>query len=327
MKNFCLCALAAGALILAASCTKNELIPTPVTQDTEPCMVTFSAVDEATKATTGTDDAKINNLQVFVFLGDNLDVYGSASASSVSIQCTPGTRNIVIIANGPDLHTVTTKTALLATTSLMSNSSVTSMEMIGSKTETLSASNKTISIPVSRLGARVVVSSIKKNFSSAALQALTFKVKRIYLVNVAGDCKYGGGSYTPTVWYNKMKHDAEQSAMTLDSPDATVSNTTKYTTVHTFYAWPNPTSTDSESTTWSARHTRLVIETQLGNDTFYYPISLPALESNKSYNIAEVNITRPGSSSPDVPVSFLDCSFSVTVTGWTNVALTEGTTI
>lgn len=326
MKNFSLCALAAGALLFAASCNKIESAPAPAPQDTQPCTVTFSVYDAATKATT-TNDAKVNSLQVFVFLGDNLDVYGSSATSSVSLECTPGSRNIVVIANGPDLHTVTTKTALLATTSLMANSSVTSMEMVGTKTVTLSAANKTVSVPVSRLGARVVVSSIKKNFSSAALQALTFKVKRIYLVNVAGDCKYGGGSYTPTVWFNRMKHDAEQSAMTLDSPDATVSAGTKYSTVHTFYAWPNPTSADSEATTWSARHTRLVIEAQLGSDTFYYPITLPALESNKSYNIDEVSITRPGSSSPDVPVSFLDCSFSVTVTGWTNVALTEGTTI
>lgn len=328
MKNFYLCALAAGALLLAASCSQYELAPTaPVPQETEKCTVTFQAEDVATKATTGTNDAKINNLQVFVFLGDNLDVYGTADDSSVSLSCTPGSRNIVVVANGPDLSSITTRTALLATTSLMANSSITSMEMIGSQTETLSASNKNITVPVTRLGCRVVVSSIKKAFNSAALQAQTFTVKKIYLVNVAGDCLYGTAAHTPTVWFNKLTHGAEQSAMTLDAPNATIASGTPYSTAHTFYAWPNPTVTDVEGGSWSARHTRLVLETTLGSDTFYYPITLPVMEKNKSYNIAEIKITRPGSSSPDVPVSALDCSFTVTVNNWTEVALTDGTTI
>ena len=89
MKNFSLCALAAGALLLAASCNKIESTPAPAPQDTQPCTVTFSVYDAATKATT-TSDAKVNSLQVFVFLGDNLDVYGSSATSSVSLECTPG---------------------------------------------------------------------------------------------------------------------------------------------------------------------------------------------------------------------------------------------
>jgi hypothetical protein len=51
------------------------------------------------------------------------------------------------------------------------------------------------------------------------------------------------------------------------------------------------------------------------------------MDSNKSYEIEEVKITRPGSDDPDEPVSFADATFSVNVIDWTVVPVTEGTTI
>ena len=51
------------------------------------------------------------------------------------------------------------------------------------------------------------------------------------------------------------------------------------------------------------------------------------MAANKSYEIAEVVLTRPGSDNPDEPVSFADATFSITVIDWTVVPVTEGTTI
>ena len=73
--------------------------------------------------------------------------------------------------------------------------------------------------------------------------------------------------------------------------------------------------------------TRIVIETTLGTSKYYYPINLPEMADNKSYEIEEVVLTRPGSDNPDEPVSFADATFSINVIDWTVVPLTEGTTI
>lgn len=331
MKNTIYMTMLAATTIMMAACTKTvtELVdPLPGTGGT--IGVTFSAEPPSTKASvTSGADMTVQSLQVFVFLGDNLDVYGSSKGNSLTVQCTPGVREIYVLANAPSLENITTKAALLATASELEKSSVqacNSFEMIGSTTEELSLANSDITVPIRHITSRVVVSSVKKQFKSSALEALEFKIVNMFLVNVAGDCTYGGGS-SPSIWYNKLADHNELPEIIKDNVNAVVTASKPHTATHTFYAYPNPTQNDSDSETWSPRYTRLVIETKLGDETFYYPISLPGIESNKSYNISEIKITRPGSTSPDVPVSYLDCSFTVTVEPWDDVTWSEGTTI
>jgi hypothetical protein len=66
-----------------------------------------------------------------------------------------------------------------------------------------------------------------------------------------------------------------------------------------------------------------VVKATLGTDVYYYPITLPALESNKSYEIEELILTRPGSDDPDKPVSIQECTFQINVLGWTTVAVAD----
>ena len=112
---------------------------------------------------------------------------------------------------------------------------------------------------------------------------------------------------------------------THDAPAASVVNEEAYSTQHTFYCYPNKAA-DSDATSWSPRRTRLVLKTTLGTDTYYYPVTLPELENNKSYEL-ELTITRPGSDNADMPVSFEDCAFEITVKPWTVVAVTDGIVI
>ena len=145
---------------------------------------------------------------------------------------------------------------------------------------------------------------------------------QIFITNVAGDINFGETA-SPTVWYNKMAYSSEQAAFTYDAPASALANNASYSTAHSFYAYPNPTVDDAEGGSWSARHTRLVIKVTLGTDVYYYPITLPALEANKSYEIDELILTRPGSDNPDKPVSFQDCTFQVNVVGWTTVPVSD----
>ena len=284
-----------------------------------PCELTVGICGAMTKATAvaADNEAKVNRLQVFVFRGDDLDAYASVeNAKELTLSCTAGERVVYALVNAPDYSTVPGKAALLAKVSELEANTLTNFEMVGSKTVTLPQSEK-VSIDVNRIASRVVLKKITRNFTSAALQALDFTVDAIYLVNVAGNTSYDLTA-APAAWYNVAENKNELASLLYDAPAAPIVNGQSYPTAHTFYAYPNDLAVNT---------TRIVIETTLGETKYYYPINLPAMDSNKSYEIEEVKITRPGSDNPDEPVSFEDASFSINVIDWTVVPVTEGTTI
>ena len=311
----------AAALAALVACNKNEATPMQP-QDQEPlvpCELTVGICGAMTKATavTADNEAKVNRLQVFVFRGDDLDAYASVeNAKELTLSCTAGERVVYALVNAPDYSTVPGKAALLAKVSELEANTLTNFEMVGSKTVTLPQSEK-VSIDVNRIASRVILKKITRSFTSAALQALDFTVDAIYLVNVAGNTSYDFTA-APAAWYNVAENKNELASLLYDAPAAPIVNGQSYPTAHTFYAYPNDLAVNT---------TRIVIETTLGETKYYYPINLPAMDSNKSYEIEEVKITRPGSDNPDEPVSFADASFSINVIDWTVVPVTEGTTI
>ena len=195
--------------------------------------------------------------------------------------------------------------------------------MIG-KTNADLPSELPVNVEVDRIVSKVVLKTVNRAFTSAALAALNFSIDEIFITNVAGDVNYGLTD-NPVDWYNKMDYSSELAMFTYDAPAASVVNEEAYSTQHTFYCYPNKAA-DSDATSWSPRRTRLVLKTTLGTDTYYYPVTLPELENNKSYEL-ELTITRPGSDNADVPVSFEDCAFEITVKPWTVVAVTDGIVI
>ena len=311
----------AGALAALVACNKNDVAPMqPQNQESlVPCELTVGICGAMTKATavSADNEAKVNNLQVFVFRGDDLDAYASVdNAHELTLSCTAGDRVVYALVNAPDYSAVPGKAALLAKVSELSANSLTNFEMVGSKSVTLPQSEK-VSIDVNRIASRVVLKKITRSFTSEALQALNFKVDAIYLINVAGNTSYDL-SAAPAKWYNVAENKNELASLLYDAPASLITNGQSYSTAHTFYAYPNDLATNT---------TRLVIETTLGETKYYYPINLPEMAANKSYEIEEVKITRPGSDNPDEPVSFADATFSINVIDWTVVPVTEGTTI
>ena len=311
----------AAALAALVACNKNEVAPMqPQNQESlVPCELTVGICGAMTKATavSAGNEAKVNNLQVFVFRGDDLDAYASVdNAQELTLSCTAGDRVVYALVNAPDYSAVPGKAALLAKVSELSANSLTNFEMVGSKSVTLPQSEK-VSIDVNRIASRVVLKKITRSFTSEALQALNFKVDAIYLINVAGNTSYDL-SAAPAKWYNVAENKNELASLLYDAPASLITNGQSYSTAHTFYAYPNDLATNT---------TRLVIETTLGETKYYYPINLPEMAANKSYEIEEVKITRPGSDNPDEPVSFADATFSINVIDWTVVPVTEGTTI
>ena len=311
----------AAALAALVACNKNDVAPMqPQNQESlVPCELTVGICGAMTKATavSADNEAKVNNLQVFVFRGDDLDAYASVdNAQELTLSCTAGDRVVYALVNAPDYSAVPGKAALVAKVSELSANSLTNFEMVGSKSVTLPQSEK-VSIDVNRIASRVVLKKITRSFTSEALQALNFKVDAIYLINVAGNTSYDL-SAAPAKWYNVAENKDELASLLYDAPASLITNGQSYSTAHTFYAYPNDLATNT---------TRLVIETTLGETKYYYPINLPEMAANKSYEIEEVKITRPGSDNPDEPVSFADATFSINVIDWTVVPVTEGTTI
>ena len=305
---------------LFSSCNKSgEDLPGSTPEQRYNINVTLggAAIEVETKATgeaaaVSANEASVSSLQVLVFRGDFLDAYGNANSSSVSVSCTAGTRTIYAVVNGPDLSAVTSLSALESTVVDLSANSTNSFVMVG-KTSTTLPGTKSVTVPVSRMVSRIVLKKITRNFLAPALQGLSFRVDSIYVINAAGNINYKMDA-APGKWYNQSKDKGELAALLRDTPGATIANNASYSTAHYFYVMPNPA---------TSKTTRLVIVATLGTHKYYYPVNLPAMQNNKSYEIAGVTIKRGGSDNPDTPVSSDDISFNVTVSGWTTSDIAE----
>ncbi len=265
------------------------------------------------------NETNIRNTQIFVFRNDgSLDAYRSVDASSnIKISCTTGEKDIYALVNAPAEASVSSKTELLAKTSKLADNSIDGLVMFGKVLGIQLNESGNIDIPVKRLVARLSVNKITSDFTSVAYQNMTFKVNSIYAINVAGDINYGLNE-SPAIWLNKSKFcdDTAKELLYQNTGNAVVTQTSPYETPASFYVYPNKTAQDSQAEEFSARYTRVVVETTLGDKKYYYPISIPDIESNKTYTINNLTITRPGSISPDVPVTSYECAFSVSVTDW-----------
>ena len=128
----------AAALAALVACNKNDVAPMqPQNQESlVPCELTVGICGAMTKATavSADNEAKVNNLQVFVFRGDDLDAYASVdNAHELTLSCTAGDRVVYALVNAPDYSAVPGKAALLAKVSELSANSLTNFEMVGSK--------------------------------------------------------------------------------------------------------------------------------------------------------------------------------------------------
>ena len=158
------------------------------------------------------------------------------------------------------------------------------------------------------------------------------------------------------LWLNRgLASDVAFGANTTD-PLAGVSKTTDIES--TFYVMPNDVAWgfdhDSNAGTadifgpvggdsWSARHTKLVIETEYAGKTYYYAIPIAengiagtfkhlgsaeddgsayaGIKANRSYEINELILTRLGSTNPDEPTVEAYVNFKISVQDWNVVLL------
>lgn len=343
-KLFTYFSIALMGLVGVASCNKPaenhaEFESQPIRVHVSIPMTRATGVVAQSGRQDSSDEAKVNDLQVFVFNGNSLDGYGHATnALSVTVPCTSGSRDIIAVVNAADLSAITSKPALMQQVSTLVNDPD-NFQMIGSKTETLQVDGM-VTVPVDRFAARVVIRGIKNQMDNAA-QAADFKILSVYLTNVAGDVDFAkSSSYAVSNWYNKRGYQAANNLgdFTYDAVNQVVASGATNSTAHFFYSMPNAAAA-AVGGPWSPRAARLVIKCEIAGIVYDYPITLPALESNKSYEIELVTITRPGNvdngEEPDDshpedideenPIVGFNQGFEITVNDWTVVPVQGGT--
>lgn len=274
-----------------------------------------SLPEEMTKVTGESGEDAVADLQVFVFdESGNLEAYGHAAALSLTLSCYPGSKKAVALVNAPSYPEITSYPGLVEKLSSLTDNSVGRLVMEG-ETDVKLASSTSVTVPVSRIAAKITLKSVVNAMELEYHRKQTFALTSVYLINVAGDRKYLGDS-EPVQWYNKMKYESGSPAFLWQSLNGKVLS---YKGVHNegnyFYCYPNHTEGDFNDGSWKPRHTRLVVEATLGGTTCYYPVTLPEVDQNTAYEIS-LTVTRPGSDSPDDPVDTHSAEFKIKVVDW-----------
>lgn len=341
MKKYLL--IAASALSLMACNKEQEVVNAPDTNNAQRAAlkVEICGTSSLTKAEAQTaDEASVNNLQVFVFNEDQIDVYGTVSdAKTITLDATTGARTIYAVVNAPDLKAVKTMSELKATLSKLTDNSRDNFVMVGSKQETLSAQSN-VSIDVNRIAARVVIGKITRKMGTAGLAALAedkFEFVRAYLADVVAEQKYDRTLSTYSQWMSSALDDSSiktGNALIYHKPSAAVkiAQNASHTYNQYLYCYPNATTEDAAA----ARVTRLVIECKIDGAFYTFPVLLDmGVQSNKSYEIRELILTRLGNPSDgddniddgeDEPIVSVEIPFGVEVKDWEVVLVgNEGT--
>ena len=356
MKKVIAFVAAVAALVFLASCQKTE----NYIENDGPCELTvgfggYSTV-ETKVAGVVSDDNIIKDVQILVFRKEDSDVDSKVDAATrisglnvtdtytttEKISCTRGNREVWVVVNSPVDYTsgneaVLSLADLKAKTTVLSDNICTSdsrsFVMAGNKVIDLNAASQTVDVNIKRMACKVVIKGIENKFILPVYQkAGTLKITAAYLMSVAGYQKldnlntistartyYPSSAIGSAYWHGK--NVKEPNALFTEDylPVKVLEYNDKLENVSTFYAYPNDAAAEKNET-WSIRGTMLVIETTIYGGTYYYPVQLPSLESNKCYEVSLI-IKHPGSEKPWKPLEFDDVTTKITITSWTSVSL------
>ena len=338
MKN--LFFLLASFAVLSACSKEAPALRDGEATDVERVEIDFRIAGVGTKlagpaADLKTNEDAVNYIQIFSFndngsvdaFSNRIDVRNSAE-KVVTLACAFGTKTIYALVNAPSVNNVSSSNDLLAITSDLSNNSPNSFVMIGSKSITVNSNNarSTVSVNVKRLVARLGIKKITRDFSESYNN---FKIEAVSVKHAARNTNYALTA-APSGWYNDTQnhriyfngqqaagHEYDrvnsQNVVTLLTDYAInypLADSASYETENYFYVYPNDGSVKSTLLTIEVSYTT-------GNTTNYryYPISLPenvSIESNKTYTIGEVKLTRIGGTKDDAD----EIVFEVVVEDW-----------
>lgn len=294
---------AAMAVAALAACEKKEVESSDSCDELVSMEIRMPVSATKVAGQGGDDELSVSDYQVFIYNATSrvLEAYATPSpaAEVVNMRCTAGPKEVVVLANAPDLSSMVSYDKLLQSRTYLSDNSVGKLVMEGKTSHNLTFVNNKVTVNLKRTVAKVVLAKIETDFELQKYNEMDFILKEAYLINVAADKTYLTTSSDPASWYNKLKNTGDQKELLWDSLGNTnIKETKVYESPHHFYSCPNPYISDSYSEEWSPRTTRLVVEAELGGKTYYYPVMIKdGLRMNTEYYIT-MKIVRPGSVSP-----------------------------
>ena len=219
---------------------------------------------------------------------------------------------------------------------------------------------QTVEIPVYRLGASIELKNVTVNFTDTDLNGKTFQLKEIYLKNVVNCVAFDGTASgaaalaTQSNWssqigrggvnWKTMGASTDISSLLwyeYSSPMTCATNGTSTEVNQRFYVYPNGQTADSNSSSWAARRTRLVLYALIDGVDSFYPFSIadpasyaeslddaqkfPSIVGNRKYIINNINITmkgKPNDNDDSVPEAG-KIEAKITVTNWAGETILE----
>lgn len=342
--------VAAGFLGVILSCRKTavpEAGPVPAEKTYTVSLHVGGAATLPTKLSGiySPDESRIERWAYWVFDEAGWAIKCGTGDNSLQKDVTllTGRYTVVVLANYPTsgigsvpLNAGITQEALLGHTSELTSNSGNCFVMEGEKTVNITEDAiSPIEVKVARLVSKVGVRKISVNYTNTRLNNKTTTLKGIYLTNLYRTSRYGSDyaeselDATQSRWYNSMgwhRWSAEQISSGMDALvgesglSIPISPASPHTQEHYFYCYPNPSRPENDThdtTTWSVRSTRLVIETDVDGKTFYYQVQLPAMRRNTPYVASEVVIRDLGSTDPEAFIpGTLDVILSTDILGW-----------
>ena len=319
-KKICYALMA--SVMLSACGGKDAYDQCPAEKEKVSLEVVMSSSETTKISGAGADEEKaVNDYQVLVYDMSSrmLEVCErpDPEADNVMLQCTTGPKEVIVLANAPDVSSVVSYDAFLEKRSLLADNGVGRLVMEGHASLELTAAGSSVTVNIRRIVSKVVLDGITVDFEQNAYDNMDFILKKVYLTNVAADQGYLSLTADPTQWDNKIVWASAPAvdAMVYDTV-GDVNLKGGYSAVHHFYCYPNPYQEDTFSAAvWSPRPTRLVIEAELGGVLYYYPVSLPVLEQNTRYHVS-LHIVRPGATSPEQDMDKYAATFKINVEEW-----------
>lgn len=323
MKAYCTALL--GGLLLLGGC--HRAAPPGGVE------VVFSILGETTRATGTAGEAAVDDWALLLYRDGRLAEAGtSSSGSAIRKTLLAGDYTAYAVVNPPASFApagFTDPGALAGAESALGDNAPGRLVMAGRRTVTVPVRDGSVQrIGVDRLVCKAGIRKISVQFANPDLAALPFRLKGIYLTNCYGKSRYGSDWTAGDIlsdasaWYNRMGFHSEAGVDGLLAEtglDIPVTADRPHTQEHVFYYYPNPlpASLDTRSGTWTRRRTRLVLEAQIGDRTYYYPVTLPESQRNRTYLIEEAVIRSLGSLDPerDEPGA-IDITFSTSPDDW-----------
>ena len=341
MKKILSLILASSAVVLAASCGKLiQGEEKAVLSSTEPCSFSVGVTVEgagATRADAFTDaqayEEAVNGVQYLIFGADGLEKYEAVfTKDPKDFTLKSGDKTVYAVANGPDLKSITSESALLSQMFCLSDESRDAskgFQMMGKASVTVGKSTPATTVRVRRVAARITLKSVTNNLS-ASYSALT--IERVWLSNVKGD--WNSNASGLSLWHNRQgrsddneaniidgsAHKAEVENMTYSAVGQSVAKGTPYqpSSPVMLYCYPNSSTVTPDGwKTWTdeGQRTILVIEASVDGTKCYYPVVLSGVERNSAYTIY-ATISNVGSDDPNDPIDKTAAEISVSVDPW-----------